>query len=468
MARISNPKAFAGNKPLATMFQVEALLKGSNTISTFGYAPLDADNKINVKYIPRITLTDTYVASNTDITTNGSGTVQGYINYLVKTGAIPSGQTQVVKAEQGDVLTITDGSFQGSYIITGSNGTTGTFIQLDVSRGYVTTVNGQAGPTVVLDLEDINDVSTTLANVLKTVEVKAGTGSTQRVFVDSKELALLTDISFATLGLTVDKSVLNKLSEGTAADAGKLVYGSTVLATKDEVEELREVIGAGGGTSLTERITALETAVGGSDDPANATGSLYARIADTVAKTATNTTNIGTLTTDVNDLKTSVGAAADAASATGSVYARIKQNAADISTLKTAVGTASDAADAAGSLYARVADTVAKTATNTANIATNKADIAKNKAAVQKAVELTEVTFTWTETEAATAEGVKTYTKVIDGRAIQVFDGNGDWCFPDVSYAAATNKSTIKVVMETTDTMAEEWTVCVANKITVA
>lgn len=461
MARISNPKAFAGNKPLATMFQVEALLKGSNTISTFGYAPLDADNKIDVKYIPRITLTDTYVASNANVTTNGGGTVQGYINYLVTTGAVPSGQTEVVKAEQGDVLTITDGSFQGSYIITGSNGTTGTFIQLDVSRGYVTTVNGQAGPTVVLDLEDINDVSTTLANVLKTVEVKAGTGSTQRVFVDSKELALLTDISFATLGLTVDKSVLNKLSEGTDADAGKLVYGSTVLATKDEVEELREAIGAGGGTSLTERITALETAVGGSDDPANAEGSLYARIADTVAKTATNTTNI-------NNLKTSVGAATDAANATGSVYARIKQNAADISTLKTAVGTSGDAANPNGSLYARVADTVAKTATNTTGIATNKADITKNKAAVQKAVELTEVTFTWTETEAATAEGVKTYTKVIDGRAIQVFDGNGDWCFPDVSYAAATNKSTIKVVMETTDTMAEEWTVCVANKITVA
>ena len=102
-------------------------------------------------------------------------------------------------------------------------------------------------------------------------------------------------------------------------------------------------------------ITALEEAVGSDSDPANATGSLYARIAavkntaDAAAtkssvtslttRVTTNEGNISNLQSDVGSLKGSVGTSADPANATGSLYARIAavKNTADAAATKSSV-----------------------------------------------------------------------------------------------------------------------------------
>ena len=54
MARISNPKAFAGNKPLATKEDLKNALTGSlGEFSEYGYAPLGADGKVISTYLPK-------------------------------------------------------------------------------------------------------------------------------------------------------------------------------------------------------------------------------------------------------------------------------------------------------------------------------------------------------------------------------------------------------------------------------
>lgn len=54
MARISNPKAFAGNKPLATKEDIKNALTGSlGEFSEYGYAPLGADGKVISTYLPK-------------------------------------------------------------------------------------------------------------------------------------------------------------------------------------------------------------------------------------------------------------------------------------------------------------------------------------------------------------------------------------------------------------------------------
>ena len=335
MARISNPKSFAGNRPLATVYQVENLLKGSGSLGAYGYVPLDANGKIDASYVPQVTITDTFVGSSTDIAAAGEGgtggTFQQYLNSLVTTGAIPSGGSASIKAEKGDLVNITDGDNKGTYVITGVSSGVASYLALTVGTGYVTTINGKSATngSITLNLSDINDVDSTLATLLKSAEVKSGTGNVSRVFIDSKELALLSDIP--TL------------------------------------------------SGVTGQISVLETKVDGLID----------------AVTTING-NVSTVNNNVS-----------------------------------AIHTALD----------------------------------------QTAVQITSGSFTWAETNATsqTVDGVsmKVYSKEVDGQVLQVYDAN-EWCYPSVAYNSTTKKSTISVVMETTDTLAETWTYYAASVIDIA
>ena len=447
MARISNPKSFAGNKPLATVFEVESMLKGpTNALGSYGYVPLNAENKISASYIPQVSITDTFVGNSEEVTAAGS--FQAFVNSLVTTGKIPSGGDAVIKAEKGDLVKITDGESQGSYIITNVVNGVGSWLMLNTSLGTVMNVNGQTGPNVVLNLSDINDVNATLATLVKSMKVQANaTDLVERVLISEKELALLTDVQTKMTRVTsaVTGNIPTFATNGEVQDSGVKIGGNAVDSTTSF-------------TSVTVASATTSDASGSYTQGVNNNTWTYTGSDDTY--TATYAGGVWTVTGDTSNV-----AVADAVvnAVTTTIYKG------DIVATEKAVG----------ALYeTEMARAKAAEQTLTGSIAAERnralgaegelaGDITDNKTAIEKSIELTTTTFTWAEADSTVISNVKRYSKVVSGRVIQVFDANGEWCYPSVSYNSTTNESTISVDMETTDTLAELWTICVANKVVV-
>ena len=160
--------------------------------------------------------------------------------------------------------------------------------------------------------------------------------------------------------IAFENGVLSVYVEGTVNDWVDLGSSGDVAAL-----DTRLTTAEGKITTAEGKITTLEGYVGTPSASADASGSVYARIAKNVADITainstigadtssglrklindnttaigTNTTNIATNTSDIATLKGQVGTTDDAASASGTLYARVKQNAADISTNATAITT---------------------------------------------------------------------------------------------------------------------------------
>lgn len=81
----------------------------------------------------------------------------------------------------------------------------------------------------------------------------------------------------------------------------------------------------------------IRSDLGNKSDSANASGSVYARIAANVANTSTNTSNIATNASNINTLTSRLGEAGNAANSGGNAFQRIAKNAADITALNATV-----------------------------------------------------------------------------------------------------------------------------------
>ena len=78
-------------------------------------------------------------------------------------------------------------------------------------------------------------------------------------------------------------------------DSSKGIWGDTgvplAIDVRNEINKVIETVG-----QVSSKVSTLETAVGSTNDTANSSGSIYARIKDLSAKINTNTTAISNLT----------------------------------------------------------------------------------------------------------------------------------------------------------------------------
>lgn len=250
---------------------------------------------------------------------------------------------------------------------------------------------------------DITTIKSNITSLQSEVDTKANNTEFQTVktTVGDSSSGLVKQVA------DLESNSASKTELKTISD--KVDKNSSDIATNAAaIKDIQDAIGDGSGTgSLSNRVTALEdkvgdetkglvkdvdaleSSIGTSSDPANASGSVYARIAKNKADIATNASNITTNTTDITTLKsdasslknrttaleTSVGASDDTADASGSVYARIAKNKADIATNAGNINANTNA----------IATNIADIATNTSNIAALSTDIANTNKAIGSA-----------------------------------------------------------------------------------
>lgn len=159
------------------------------------------------------------------------------------------------------------------------------------------------------------DTRIRLGDIIQVDSAKTATPpfSTEALYYFIEENALMKWGAFGTNGAMAWKQ-LNSVSEIT-----------------EDLEDLEERVG-----TLETTVSSHTTAIGGANDGASASGSLYARIAQNASDINGLDGRLETAEVDIDNLQSSVGASSDSASATGTtLWSRVKQNAADIDSLET-------------------------------------------------------------------------------------------------------------------------------------